>query len=268
MPSVGGIAARADREAEHFDKYYQDEARRGIETLSDFDKARYRCPSAQTIFPREFFYHLLAPLKGKDTLEIACGNGIDASICAYLGADVHAYDLSEQSIELTRRRAKINGLSGRVSLQVTGDFMKAFEGNSFDAILGYATLHHLNLDGLAEKIYERLRPGGVAVFAEPVINSSALDRVRKCIPYNIVDPTEDEHPLNDAQIARFARPFDRVVRREFQCISRIWPIFSSSWPMVVGLHQLDYHLMKVQCLRRFASVVVFGLYRDRSMSVA
>ncbi len=263
MSDTLNLNGRLNREFEHFENHYAQEAAQGIDPLSDFDRHRYTNPPANTIYPREFYYHLLNPLRGKDVLEIACGNGIDASICGYNGANVHAYDITNQSIQMTRKRAEANGVSDRVNLQVCGGFDQAFSGQKFDHVIGYAALHHIPMDGLSQMVYDRLKPGGVAVFAEPVINSKLLDAVRQRIPFYHVQPTEDEVPLNDGDITEFAKPFDRIVRREFQVISRIWPFFPNNWPLAVSLHWLDYHLLKLPFMRRFASVVVFGLYRDR-----
>ena len=251
------------REAEHFNQHYENEAAQGITPLSDFDKLRYANPPADTIFPREYFYHLLGPLTGKHTLEIAAGNGIDACLCAHNGANVHAYDLSDKSVDLIRARAKVNHLSDRIHTQAVGDLTQAFPGQTFDRILGYAALHHLpDLDALSRQVYDRLNPGGVAVFAEPVVNSKTLDQIRRLIPYSIHDMTEDEQVMNDKGIAAFARPFDRLVRREFQLTSRLWPIFPNNWPLALALHTLDAGLLKLPFMRRFATVVVFGVYRD------
>lgn len=263
MPNAVHLSGRLAREFEHFEQHYAQEAAGGIHPLSAFDKRRYANPPAHTIFPREYYYHLLAPLAGKDVLEIACGNGIDASICAHLGANHHAYDITEQSIRMTAQRARVNGVTDRVHLQVCGDFPQAFPGQKFDHVIGYAALHHVPMDGLSQMVYDRLKPGGVAVFAEPVINCQVLNRLRQLVPFRHVTPTQDEIPLNDSDIARFAQPFDRMVRREFQCLSRVWPFFPNNWPLAVTLHWLDSYLLSVPALRRFASVVVFGLYRDR-----
>ena len=262
VPISDDPSALLKREAEHFNQHYAQEAAQGILPLSDFDKLRYAAPSAKTIFPREYFYHLLAPLAGKDTLEVAAGNGIDASLCAHNGAYVYAYDLSPRSIDMVQQRAEVNGVGHRVRTEVTGDFLRAFPGKTFDAILGYAALHHLpDLDALSRQVYDRLNPGGVAVFAEPVVNSRTLDRLRKLIPYSIHDMTEDEEPMTDARIEAFARPFHRMVRREFQLTSRLWPIFPNNWPLALALHKLDAGLLKLPILRRFATVVVFGVYK-------
>jgi 2-polyprenyl-3-methyl-5-hydroxy-6-metoxy-1,4-benzoquinol methylase len=261
-PQADDRSALLEREVEHFDRHYTQEAAQGISPLSDFDKLRYTSPGVKTIFPREYFYHLLSPLKGKDTLEIAAGNGIDASLCAHNGANVHAYDLSEKSIDMVRRRAEVNCVAHRVRTEVTGDFPRAFAGKTFDAILGYAALHHLpDLDVLSRQVYDRLKPGGVAVFAEPVVNSKVLDKIRGLIPYSIHEMTEDEQPMTDARIAAFARPFDRLARREFQLTSRLWPIFPNNWPLALALHKLDAGLLRLPLTRRFATVVVFAVYK-------
>jgi SAM-dependent methyltransferase len=226
-------------------------------------KERYAAPPADTMFSREYYYHLLGPLKGKRLLEIACGEGRDACIAAYNGAEVFAYDLSPAAVDLTRRRAESNGLSSRVQLQVCGDLAAAFAGEQFDAVVGYAALHHLCLDGLGETIHSRLKAGGVAVFAEPVVNSRTLDFLRRLIPYRPVEITEDERPLNDRQIAELAKPFAAIQRREFECIARLYPVFSTHRMIVRALFRLDRVLMRVKAFRRFASVVVFALYRGQ-----
>src|SRR5437868_3873047 len=94
---------RLGREVAHFNQVYTQEAKSGNLLLEENDKRRYTSPPADTIFAREYYYHLLAPLKGQRILEIACGNGVDTCIAAYNGANVCAYDISPAAIELTRR---------------------------------------------------------------------------------------------------------------------------------------------------------------------
>jgi SAM-dependent methyltransferase len=257
------VDPRLAREVAHFDQVYSEQAQAGDLLLSDPDKRRYLAPPADTMFAREYYYHLLAPLEGKRVLEIACGAGFDTCMVAHNGGDVCAYDVSSAAIDLTRKRAEANGVADRVRLQVCGDLLQAFPGEEFDAVIGYAALHHLPLASLGEQLRMRLRPGGVAVFAEPVVNSRWLNRVRQWIPYRPAPITDDEEPLNDGVIAELARPFDRLARREFECIARIYPLFSNRRRVVRALFKVDSWLMKVKPLRRFASVVVFAMYRDR-----
>ena len=66
---------------------------------------------------------------------------------------------------------------------------------------------------------------------------------------------------NDCSIAVLAKPFQRIARREFECVSRIYPFIPYRW-VRRALFRLDRALMRIKPLRRFASVVCFGLYRD------
>lgn len=254
--------ARLDREIEHFDRHYAREAAAGVEPLSASDCVRYVDPPATTVFPREYYFHLLAPLQGRAVLEIACGNGIDACIAARQGATVFAYDVSPQAVDMLRRRAEANGVGDRVHTQVTGDLDAAFGGRTFDAIMGYAALHHLPRAGLARRVHDRLAPGGVAVFAEPTSNSPALRRLRQLVPYAIDAMSDDEAPLTDADIVAFADPFKRTARRDFQLTSRIWRLWPDNARLAEALHRLDRQVLRFPFMRRFATVAVFGLYRD------
>ncbi len=252
---------RQIHEIEHFDRVYRQEAQSDALVLNEADIRRYVHPPTNTIFSKEYCYHLMGPLQGKKILEIACGNGTDTSLMAHLGASVCAYDISPEAIKLTDNRAAAHGLSERVRLQVNANLDEVFPGETFDIIVGFAALHHLPLEGLAEQLLSRLKPGGVAVFQEPVVNSRGLARLRQMIPLRVVDITEDEEPLNDRSIAVLAKPFPRIARREFECVSRIYPFIPYRW-VRRALFRLDRALMRIQPLRRFASVVCFGLYRD------
>lgn len=252
------IELRHQREIEHFDKVYREESLSDPLVLTQTDEQRYARPPQSTIFSKEYCYYLAGDLTGKRVLEIACGNGTDTSLLALKGAHVCAYDISPEAIALTKSRAAANGLEDRVDAQVCGDFNEAFKGQTFDIIIGFAALHHLPLEGLGEQLIRRLNPGGVAVFQEPVVNSKWLDNLRKLIPYRVVEVTDDEEPMNDASIGELAKPFASIERREFECVSRIYPLIPFRWGRRL-LFRLDRTLMKVPCLRRFASVVCFGL---------
>ena len=261
-PHVGIDPALLQREQEHFDKHYADEAEQGVAILSDYDKARYTDPPANTIFPREYYYYLLAPLRGKAVMEIAAGNGIDAALLTHNGAELSSYDLSPKSIALVEKRCQINGTADRLTTQVTGSFDDAFAGQTFDHIVGYAALHHLpDMDSLANRVYDRLSPGGTAVFAEPVLNSRALGLLRRCVPLAIDEMTDDERPLTDRDMRRFAEPFDGMTCRYFQLTSRVWRLFPNNWPLTVALHKLDHALLKLPLMNKLATVCVAAYHK-------
>jgi len=81
---------------------------------------------------------------GRRVLEIGCGIGTTTISFARAGADVTAVDLSAESVELTRRRATVFGLDGRVHLYV-GDAENLSElvpPSAYDLIWSFGVLHH------------------------------------------------------------------------------------------------------------------------------
>lgn len=208
-----------------------------VATLSDYDRLRYTDPVATTIFPREFFYQLLAPLHGKSTLHIGLGDGLDACLCALNGASVCGFDASETRIAQTERRLKANGLTRGVRIAQSDNLDEAFEGEVFDAIVAYDVLHRLPIKGLAEKLHARLRPGGVAAFCGRVPSGGT--------------------------VRRLAKPFSRVVWRRFGLTTRLQAVAPDNYPLSVALHHLDGALLKCPPLRLLTGTAVFGLYRRR-----
>ncbi|MEM7682912.1 MAG: methyltransferase domain-containing protein [Planctomycetota bacterium] len=277
------LAELLAREAEHFDRHYADEAAAGVAPLSAADRVRYTAPPARTIYPREDYHRRLAstaaPGPAKRILEIACGNGIDASILAHNGAEVYAYDLSSESVELTLRRAQVNGVSDRVHATQASDLDRAFpEEEPFDHVVGYAALHHLpDMLALAHQAAQRVKPGGSVVFTEPVVNSRLLLGLRNLVPLRIDPATDDEVPLTEPDVRRFAQAFHDAGgshatgatapdagpargydARYFQIASRIWRFWPDRARLCAGLHRADAWL-QAACppAWRLATVCVF-----------
>jgi 2-polyprenyl-3-methyl-5-hydroxy-6-metoxy-1,4-benzoquinol methylase len=98
----------------------------------------------------------------KDVLDIGCGLGIDTIKFARAGARVTAIDLSETSVNCTRKLFECYGLNGDIRL---GDAQRSeFSDNSFDVVYAYGVLMHVEDETLAiNEIYRVLRPGGQAL---------------------------------------------------------------------------------------------------------
>lgn len=177
--------------------------------------ARYLDPPASTPFPLEFAYHLLGNIEGKVVLDFGCGAGENAVILARRGARVHGIDISKSLIDLAKARMAVNGLAGRASFIVSSAHDLALPANSVDVVLGIAILHHLDLALVAREVRRVLRPGGRAIFQEPVRTSRAVRFVRSLIPYKAPDISPFERPLTDRELADFARDFSACRARPF-----------------------------------------------------
>ena len=102
--------------------------------------------------------------QGKHILEIGCGIGTDAINFARHGARVTAIDLSETSLELTRRRARIYGLENRIDFyQANAEQLTlTVPPQPYDLIYAFGVIHHTpNPERSIDQIRYYLKPGSV-----------------------------------------------------------------------------------------------------------
>jgi SAM-dependent methyltransferase len=99
--------------------------------------------------------------RGRDVLEIGCGNGADGARLAERGAKYVGVDLTETAIGATREHFQLRGLRGRFRLENAERL--SFNGSSFDAVYSFGVLHHTpHPERAVAEIRRVLRPGGTA----------------------------------------------------------------------------------------------------------
>ena len=130
-----------------------------------------------TVFPLEYAFHLLGDVRGKTVVDLGCG-GVNAVILASRGARVISIDISERNLERAGKRA-IAGASGDgVELLYSDAADIPIAASSADAVFAAAILRHVDPVRTARQIRRVLKPGGVAVFQEPIAGSSRLAAVK------------------------------------------------------------------------------------------
>ncbi len=153
---------------------------------------------------------------GARVLEFGCGDTSYAVKLCDWGADVTAIDISDEAIEETRRRVEGAGCAERTRLLRMNAEELEFPDASFDLVIGRAILHHLDLDKAYATIARVLRPGGTALFLEPLAHNPLINLYRRWTPHL---RTEDEHPLTVADLAAARAHFARVELRYFTLLS-------------------------------------------------
>jgi ubiquinone/menaquinone biosynthesis C-methylase UbiE len=155
---------------------------------------------------------------GKDVLDFGCGPGYLTKYLIDRGAiSVTGIDVSEGEIEQARERAREDGLQDRCSFLVADAHATGFADDSFDLIVGDSILHHLDLHVALVELRRILRPGGRAVFLEPMWHNPLLRLGRALTPSA---RTPDEHPLTVDDWAMCAEVFENFhhYEREFLTI--------------------------------------------------
>jgi SAM-dependent methyltransferase len=181
---------------------------------------------------------------GQDVLEYGCGPGSYAFFLAELGASVVGIDISTTAIEQARAAARERGAEGVEFRQLNAESLD-LPDDSFDLVCGTGILHHLDLDRAYAEIVRTLRPGGSAVFIEPLGHNPLINRFRKKTPSL---RTEDEHPLRAGDFDLARRYFQEVDWRAFHLLAlaaiplRRLPAFGT---IVRGLDAADRLLFRL-----------------------
>ena len=183
--------------------------------VSARNMARYERPAAETPFPLEYAYHLLGDVRGLRIVDFGCGSGANSVLLANRGAHVWAVDISEDLIRIGQRRLAVNGRSGGAQFIVGSAHDLPLPDNSVDIVFGIAILHHLDLALVSREVHRVLKPGGRAIFQEPVRNSAVVRFLRSLIPYHAPDISPFERPLTDPELRAFAAPFKSSRTRAF-----------------------------------------------------
>ena len=132
--------------------------------------------------------------KGKDVLEYGCADGglsIAGLSLPTVAKSVVGIDISDVTIKKAEAASRKRGYTNCSFHAMDAEAM-SFADGSFDVVFGRGIIHHLDLDRCYSEVARVLRPGGHAVFYEPLGHNPVLNAYRGKTPDL---RTPDEHPL-------------------------------------------------------------------------
>jgi 2-polyprenyl-3-methyl-5-hydroxy-6-metoxy-1,4-benzoquinol methylase len=220
--------SRWNSEARFFDEIAQYLIAR-LQPMDPRTVARYHKPE-HPWFNKEFRFKLLGDLRGKQVLDIGCGDGVNSALMAKYGARVTGVDISPGSIELCKQRARIEGVESQTRYICSPLEAVDLPEGQFDIIWGDGILHHVipELDGVLRQLMKWAKPGALFVFSEPVTLTPWLRKLRKGVPIH-TDATPDERPLEKAELSVVLRHLPDLQLKWFHLMNR----FSS---LILPLH--------------------------------
>lgn len=201
-----------------------------------------------------------------DVLDYCCGNGEESIFVARRGARrTIGIDISDTSIRNCRQRAVEEGVANRVEFRVMDAEALEFADNSFDLIMEYGVLHHLELPRAMAELARVLKPGGSMICTETLVHNPFIRRYRRRT-LHLRTAWEVEHILGRSSFQTMAQHFGTIEQHFFHLATlaavplRNTPIF----PLVLAaLRLIDRAILRIPGLRWHAWQVVFRLSNPR-----
>lgn len=242
------------------------------ESESDFHDRKYGRDEG---YPRHYAVQPTYPIylrmlemtgeqSGKQVLEYGCGEGWITQDLARSGAHVSAFDISAQAVRTTQEVLASAGFADRCRIARMGAERLEYPDASFDLSVGFAILHHLDLEPAIAELHRVLKPGGVAYFAEPLGSNPLINLYRRLTPQY---RTQDEKPLDLKTLMPMLAGFREVKHTDYYVTAlaavalaylpggrRLYPAVNRQ------LMRLDDRLLRrVPALGRFAWYTILAL---------
>ena len=151
----------------------------------------------------DFYRRLAAAAVGVDVLEYGCASGTHSIRLAPKVRSIVGIDISDVAVDQARDAATRSCMANASFLVDNAEAM-SFPDSSFDLVFGSGILHHLDLTNAVAEIRRVLRPGGRAIFWEPLGHNAAINLYRRMTPNA---RTADEHPLLRSDVALLGQSF-------------------------------------------------------------
>jgi SAM-dependent methyltransferase len=135
--------------------------------------------------------------QGAKALDYGCAFGEWALRIASVAEAVHGIDISDVAIESATAEAAARGVTN-AHFKAGDAHATGYPDNEFDLVFGIGIIHHLDTRKSLEEVARVLKPGGIAIFREPLAGNMLIDLYRAATPHA---RTIDEHPLRRKDFA-------------------------------------------------------------------
>lgn len=171
----GKLTERQRHELEYYEKY---------STLEQPVEVNFDPINGTSKRPWNSYWHFIGAIQqnfrsdGQRLLDFGCGTGFYSVIFARIGYDVFGFDISPNNIAIANGYAEKYGLTDKCSFSVGTAETLNYPDEYFDVVSGINILHHVDIGNSIAECMRVLKPGGMALFHEPV-RAPVFDALRE-----------------------------------------------------------------------------------------
>jgi ubiquinone/menaquinone biosynthesis C-methylase UbiE len=211
----------------------------------------------------ETYYHnwIRDRCRGAKALDYCCGNGENGLFMAQNGADVTGIDISPEGVANANLNAAQLGLQQRCRYVVMDAEATSFPDRSFDLIVEYGALHHLDYGNAMNELRRIVKPGGFIVCIEALRHNPIIHLYRKRTPH-LRTAWEVEHIIGVGHLKWSREYFGTVKPRFFHLAALAAVPFRKTRlfrPLRRVLDSVDSVILRIPFVRRFAWQCVYIL---------
>ena len=255
------LSERQQRELEFYQEFSKRNPRSGVSFASIAGKTKKPWISYWRVMEiaKENFRS-----EDQKLLDFGCGNGESAIIFAKIGYEVFGFDLSPNNVETARRLAGKYQMIERTHFHVSVAEHLDYPSDYFDVIVGTDILHHVEITRALSECSRVLKPGGVAIFHEP-LRVAVVDDLRESrfgkwlVPKEVSIErhiTQDERKLTTDDLKLIKSIAVNSSMQHFLLFSRFDRFFKFSKESSL-FEKLDFHLFRsLPFLKRFGGIVI------------
>ena len=198
---------------------------------------------------------------GKKALDYCCGSGENGVFMAKCGADIIGIDISPEGVENANLNAKREGLTLNARFEVRDAEATGFPDNSFDVIVVYGALHHLEYPRAMTELRRIIKPDGEIIAVEALKHNPLIQLYRIRTPH-LRTEWEVNHILTVYHLDISRQYFREVEVRFFHLAALLavpWRKTRVFRPLLGLLEHVDDVILKKPFIGKYAWQMVFTM---------